>query len=106
MLLTYAQVRAYELPATEGEHGAPGWPAAARRYGFDPARPVQWEVEARLVLDAVHSYIDRDGCVGQKRLWSTFWMLLAIFIEGGGGTAFFGRWPGPSGVLTGRVGVG
>ncbi|MFD5753661.1 hypothetical protein [Streptomyces sp. NPDC127033] len=46
MLLTYEQVRAYELPATEGKHGDPRWPGFARRYGFDPRRPVQWEVEA------------------------------------------------------------
>ncbi|MFG2716483.1 hypothetical protein ACGFX2_39110 [Streptomyces goshikiensis] len=45
VLLTYDQVRAYEPPATEGEHGDPGWPAFARRYGFDPARPVRWEGE-------------------------------------------------------------
>ncbi|MFD4260704.1 hypothetical protein ACFWR9_24555 [Streptomyces sp. NPDC058534] len=67
ILLTYEQVRAYELPATEGKRGDPRWPAFARRYGFDPARPVQWEVEAlepaelqRLVLDAVGPYVDRD----------------------------------------------
>ncbi|MFJ8546660.1 hypothetical protein ACIRFH_32700 [Streptomyces sp. NPDC093586] len=41
MLLTYEQVRAYELPATEGKRGDPRWPAFARRYGFDPRRPVQ-----------------------------------------------------------------
>ncbi|RCH65459.1 hypothetical protein DT019_27040 [Streptomyces sp. SDr-06] len=67
VLLTYEQVRAYELPATEGKHGDPRWPAFARRYGFDPRRPVQWEVEAlrpaelrHLVLAAVDPYIDRD----------------------------------------------
>ncbi|MFI1839551.1 hypothetical protein [Streptomyces olivaceoviridis] len=67
MLLTYEQVRAYELPATGGKHGDPRWPAFAARYGFDPRRPVQWEVEAlepaelrRLVLAAVDPYIDRD----------------------------------------------
>ncbi|MFI1155106.1 hypothetical protein [Streptomyces sp. NPDC020817] len=41
VLLTYEQVRAYGLPATEGEHGDPRWPAFARRYGFDIERPVQ-----------------------------------------------------------------
>ncbi|MEU0671986.1 hypothetical protein ABZ330_03715 [Streptomyces sp. NPDC006172] len=67
VLLTYEQVRAYELPATEGKRGDPRWRAFARRYGFDPRRPVQWEVEAlepaelrRLVLAAVDPYIDRD----------------------------------------------
>ncbi|WP_262375214.1 hypothetical protein [Streptomyces sp. sk2.1] len=67
VLLTYDQVRAYGPPATEGKSGDPRWPAFARRYGFDPTRPVQWEVEAlepaelqRLVLAAVDPYIDRD----------------------------------------------
>ncbi|MFF5257021.1 hypothetical protein ACFY4K_33990 [Streptomyces leeuwenhoekii] len=46
VLLTYEQVRAYELPSTEGKHGDPRWPAFAARYGFDPQHPVQWEVEA------------------------------------------------------------
>lgn len=67
VLLTYEQVRAYGLPATEGKSGDPRWLAFARRYGFDIARPMQWEVEAlepdelqRLVLAAVDPYIDRD----------------------------------------------
>ncbi|GGV51065.1 hypothetical protein [Streptomyces spectabilis] len=67
VLLAYEQVRAYELPATEGKRGDPRWPAFARRYGFDPRYPVQWEVEAldpaelrRLVLAAVAPYVDRD----------------------------------------------
>ncbi|GEB60055.1 hypothetical protein GCM10017674_75390 [Streptomyces gardneri] len=67
VLLTYEQVRAYGLPATEGKRGDPRWPAFARRYGFDIEHPVQWEVEAlepgelrRLVLAAVDPYIDRD----------------------------------------------
>ncbi|MEV0254664.1 hypothetical protein AB0H82_10425 [Streptomyces sp. NPDC050732] len=67
MLLSYEQVRAYELPATEGKHGDPRWSAFARRYGFGPACPVQWEAEAlkpaelqRLVLAAVAPYVDRD----------------------------------------------
>ncbi|MEU7650314.1 hypothetical protein [Streptomyces huasconensis] len=36
VLLTYEQVRAYELPATEGKRGDPRWPTFARRYGFAP----------------------------------------------------------------------
>ncbi|MGX1913637.1 hypothetical protein ACWIID_33060 [Streptomyces phaeochromogenes] len=67
VLLTYDQViNEYELPATEGKHRDPRWPAFARRYGFDIDNPVQWEVEAlapdelqRLVLAAVDPYIDR-----------------------------------------------
>ncbi|MEO3978116.1 hypothetical protein [Streptomyces sp. CAU 1734] len=66
VLLTHDQVQRYGLPATEGKSGDPRWPAFARRYGFDPARLVQWEVEAlepaglrRLVLAAVDPYIDR-----------------------------------------------
>ncbi|MEU7723086.1 hypothetical protein [Streptomyces tibetensis] len=31
VLLTYEQVRAYELPATEGKRGDPRWPAFARQ---------------------------------------------------------------------------
>ncbi|WP_329201863.1 MULTISPECIES: hypothetical protein [unclassified Streptomyces] len=61
VLLTYEQVRAYGLLATEGKSGDPRWPASARRYGFDSRRPVQWEVEAlepdelqRLVLMTGH----------------------------------------------------
>lgn len=67
VLLTYGQMRAYGLLATEGKSGDPRCPAFARRYGFDITRPVQWEVEAldpaelqRLVLAAVDPYIDRD----------------------------------------------
>ncbi|MFF7369780.1 hypothetical protein [Streptomyces tricolor] len=66
VLLTRDQVLEYELPATEGKSGDPRWPGFARRYDLDPARPVQWEVEAlepdelqRLVLAAVDLYIDR-----------------------------------------------
>ncbi|MFF3489638.1 hypothetical protein ACFYXC_41455 [Streptomyces sp. NPDC002701] len=66
-LLTCEQVRSYELPATEGKHGDPRWPAFARRYGFDPVHSVQWQVEAlepdelqRLVLTALTPYVDRD----------------------------------------------
>jgi hypothetical protein len=67
VLLTYNQMRAYELPATEGKRGDPRWPGFAHRYGLNPPHPVQWEVEAlepaelqRLVLAAVDPYIDRD----------------------------------------------
>ncbi|MCX4665031.1 hypothetical protein [Streptomyces uncialis] len=66
VLLTHDQVRQYGLPETGGKHGDPRWPSFARRHGFDPARPVQWEVEAlepaelrRLVLAAIDPYIDR-----------------------------------------------
>lgn len=55
------------MPGTEGKCGAPRWSAFARGYGFDPRRPVQWEVGAlepaelkRLVFAAVVPYIDRD----------------------------------------------
>lgn len=67
MQLTYDQVRAYALPATESKQGDPRWPTFADRYGFDPARPVEWEVEAlepeelqRLVLAAIVPYVDRE----------------------------------------------
>ncbi|WP_199836892.1 hypothetical protein [Streptomyces sp. CB01373] len=42
VLLTYEQVRAYELPATEGKRGDPRWPAFARRYGFDLPNSGAW----------------------------------------------------------------
>ncbi|MFK0142713.1 hypothetical protein [Streptomyces murinus] len=65
VLLTHDQVREHELPSAAGEAGDPRWPAFARRYGLDPARPVQWEVEAldpaelrRLVAAAVALHID------------------------------------------------
>ncbi|ROP55977.1 hypothetical protein EDD94_5567 [Streptomyces sp. PanSC9] len=35
VLLTYEQVHASQLPATEGKRGDPRWPAFARRHGFD-----------------------------------------------------------------------
>ncbi|MFG2715319.1 hypothetical protein ACGFX2_32870 [Streptomyces goshikiensis] len=74
------------LPATEGKHGDPRWPAFARRPGFDPHRPVHWEVEAlepselqRLVLAAVDPYIDCSVVARQiareqeqRRAFSTF----------------------------------
>ncbi|MFD9724613.1 hypothetical protein [Streptomyces sp. NPDC059072] len=43
VLLTYEQMRAYGLPATEGKRGDLRWLAFARRYGFDIECPVQWE---------------------------------------------------------------
>ncbi|AJT61761.3 hypothetical protein T261_0068 [Streptomyces lydicus] len=98
VLLTYEQMRAYGLPATEGKRGDPGWPAFARRYGFDIERPVQCEVEAlepdelqRLVLAAVDPYIDRDVLAQQiareeqqRRALSEF---LGRWGTGGGGTS-------------------
>lgn len=92
VLLTYEQMRAYGLPATEGKRGDPGWPA------FDIERPVQWEVEAlepaelqRLVLAAVAPYIDRDVLAQQiareeqqRRALSEF---LGRWGTGGGGTS-------------------
>lgn len=66
VLLTHEQVREHDLPAAVGKAGDPRWPAFADRYGLDPGRPVQWEVEAldpaelqRLVLAAVDRYVDR-----------------------------------------------
>lgn len=89
VLLTYDQVRAYELPATEGKQGDPRWPAFARRYGFDPRRPVQWEVEAlepaelqRLVLAAVAPYVDRDVLARQVAREEEQRRALATFLEG------------------------
>ncbi|MEV4873929.1 hypothetical protein [Streptomyces syringium] len=43
VLLTYDQVHAYGLPATESKRGDPRRSAFACRYGFDPRRPVQRE---------------------------------------------------------------
>ncbi len=48
VLLTDDQVREYRLPAAVGKAGEPRWPAFADRHGLDRARPVQWEVEARV----------------------------------------------------------
>lgn len=67
--------------------GDPRWPAFARSYGFDPRRPVQWEVEAlepaelrRLVLAADDPYVDRDVLARQiareeeqRRALAPFW---------------------------------
>jgi hypothetical protein len=65
VLLTDEQRLAYGLPPTEGKKGDPRWPGFAARYGFDPDRPVQWEVEAlqpeelrRLLEAAVNPYVD------------------------------------------------
>ncbi|MER6108462.1 hypothetical protein [Streptomyces hirsutus] len=89
MLLAYEQVCAYELPATGGEHGDPRWPAFARRHGFGPARPVQWEVEAlepaelqRLVLAAVALYVDRDVLARQVTREEAQRRALAAFLDG------------------------
>jgi hypothetical protein len=64
--LTYEQVQAFGLLATEGKAGDPRWPAFAERHGLDVDHPVQWEVEAlepaelqRLVMAAVEPYVDR-----------------------------------------------
>ncbi|MFF5205729.1 hypothetical protein [Streptosporangium sp. NPDC000396] len=66
VMLTYAQILAYELPAAEGNRDDPRWPRFAARYGLNVDDPVQWEVEAldptelqRLVMAAVHPYVDR-----------------------------------------------
>ncbi|UUU44349.1 hypothetical protein [Streptomyces sp. NBC_00162] len=91
VLLTYEQVRAYGLPATEGKSGDPRWPAFARRYGFDIERPVQWEVEAlepaelqRLVLAAVDPYIDRTVLAQQIAREEEQRRALADFLGGWG----------------------
>ncbi|MFI9332656.1 hypothetical protein ACIGZJ_34625 [Kitasatospora sp. NPDC052868] len=66
VLLTNEQRIAYGLPPAEGKKGDPRWPRFAAKYGFDPARPVQWEIEAlerddlhRLLMAAVEPYVDR-----------------------------------------------
>jgi hypothetical protein len=91
VLLTYDQVRTYELPATEGKHGDPRWPAFASRYGFNLRRPVQWEVEAlepdelqRLVLAAVTPYVNRDVLARQISREEEQRRALATFLEGWG----------------------
>lgn len=72
------QVREYDLPAAAGKAGDPRWAGFVSRYGLDPGRPVQWEVEAldptelqRLVLAAVAPYIDqavlRDRIAEEER---------------------------------------
>ncbi|MFF8960772.1 hypothetical protein [Streptomyces sp. NPDC014894] len=91
VLLTYDQVQRYELPPAEGKSGDPRWPAFARRHGFDPAHPVQWEVEAldpdelrRLVLDTVTPYIDRTVLDRQITREEEQRRALAAFLDGWG----------------------
>ncbi|MEU5163830.1 hypothetical protein AB0G74_30035 [Streptomyces sp. NPDC020875] len=91
VLLTHDQVQRYGLPPAEGKHGDPRWPAFARRHGFDPARPVQWEVEAlepaelhRLVLAAVDPYIDRAVLDRQVAREEEQRRALAAFLDGWG----------------------
>ncbi|MFJ3832866.1 hypothetical protein ACIPWI_33675 [Streptomyces sp. NPDC090046] len=90
VLLTYEQVRTYGLPATEDKSGDPRWPAFARRYGFDPRRPVPWEMEAlepaelqRLVLAAVDPYTDRTVLAQQIAREEEQRRALADFLGGG-----------------------
>ncbi|MER6523060.1 hypothetical protein ACFWHQ_39465 [Streptomyces sp. NPDC060334] len=93
VLLTYDQaIGEYELPATEGKHGDPRWPAFARRYGFDIEHPVQWELEAlepaelqRLVLAAVAPYIDRDVLTRQVARQEEQRRALATVVRGWAG---------------------
>ncbi|WP_326847336.1 hypothetical protein [Streptomyces kaniharaensis] len=68
VLLTNEQRITYGLPPAEGKAGDRRWPAFAAKYGFDPARPVQWEVEAlerdelhALLMAAVEPYVDREA---------------------------------------------
>ncbi|MEV6396176.1 hypothetical protein AB0M39_15585 [Streptomyces sp. NPDC051907] len=89
VLLTYDQVRAYELPAAEGKQGAPRWPAFAERYDFDLRHPVQWEVEAlepaelqRRILAAVAPYVDRDVLARQVAREEAQRRALAASLEG------------------------
>ncbi|MGR8012288.1 hypothetical protein [Streptomyces hypolithicus] len=77
-----------------GKQGDPRWPAFARRYDFDPRRPVQWEVEAlepaelqRLVLAAVGPYIDRDILAQQVAREKEQRRALTAFLEGWGGVS-------------------
>ncbi|GGX47360.1 hypothetical protein [Streptomyces chryseus] len=91
VLLTYDQMRAYGLPATEGKRGDRRWPGFARRYALDPARPVQWEVEAlepdelqRLVLAAVDPYVDRAVLAQQIAREEEQRRTLADFFDGWG----------------------
>jgi hypothetical protein len=89
VLLTREQTIEYELLSAEGKHGDPRWPAFAARYGFDPHRPVQWEVEAlepaelrRLVLAAVAPYVDRDVLARQIAREEQQRRALAAFLDG------------------------
>ncbi|MFD9688449.1 hypothetical protein ACFWXO_22150 [Kitasatospora sp. NPDC059088] len=67
VLLTDEQRLAYGLLPTAGKKDDPRWPAFAAKYDFDPARPVQWEVEAldrndlhALLMAAIEPYVDHD----------------------------------------------
>ncbi|MEV0538126.1 hypothetical protein [Kitasatospora sp. NPDC050463] len=89
VLLTNAQRLRYRLPPAEGKKGDPRWPAFAARYGFDPDRPVQWEVEALepddLLTAAVEPYVCRQvlaAVLDQEERQRT---ALARFVR---------RWPG------------
>ncbi|MGB9998470.1 hypothetical protein ACPMJQ_28430 [Streptomyces pseudogriseolus] len=69
--------------------GDPRWPAFARSYGFDPRRPVQWEVEAlepaelrRQVLAADAPYVDRDVLARQIAREEEQRRALAAFLDG------------------------
>ncbi|MCX4902308.1 hypothetical protein OHU11_41445 (plasmid) [Streptomyces sp. NBC_00257] len=89
VLLTHDQVREYELPTAVGKVGDPRWAGFASRYGLDPGRPVQWEVETldpaelqRLVLASIAPYIDqavlRDRIAQEERQRRQ----LRAFVEG------------------------
>ncbi|MET7549753.1 hypothetical protein ABZS95_38315 [Streptomyces sp. NPDC005479] len=63
----------------------------ARRYGFDPARPVQWEVETLeadelrcLVLAAVDPYVDRTVLAPRVAREEEQRRALAAFLDGWG----------------------
>ncbi|OKJ35043.1 hypothetical protein [Streptomyces sp. CB01580] len=91
VLLTREQTIEYELLSAEGKHGDPRWPAFAARYGFDPQRPVQWEVEAlepdelrRLVLAAVDPCVDRAVLAQQIAREEEQRRALAAFLHGWG----------------------
>lgn len=71
--------------------GGPRWPAFAARYGFNPRRPVQWEVAAlepdelqRLVLAAVDPYVDRQVLAQQIAREEEQRRALAAFVRGWG----------------------
>ncbi|GGQ85257.1 hypothetical protein GCM10010216_53860 [Streptomyces flaveolus] len=77
----------------------------ARRYGFDPRRPVRWEVEAlepaelrRLVLAAVDPYVDPDVLARQIAREEEQRRALAAFAGG----RLSSPWPGAAQPLRGR----